>query len=344
MGGLDIGVILVAGLVLGQLGGQIGLGGGLGGGDSLAAIGVHRRPGDGDGHVVEAGGQPQERIGHHLVALGDVASLIHAGIVERGAHLVGVGLQPADADAADGVLLTVDRIGHVAQHAGGIAVVLLRYEHGHALVGDAPAVAGDDAGAAQLARADSRVTAQEIRRVVGVDAGVDILRQGGGLGDLGIGIAVVDILAGAESEQLALHVAADLRRIIIVHAGTVLQIGDHAVQRRLIGSGDAAVKLLLEGQLALDGGGETVGQRLHHGVVLLLLLARQLAQLIARHGLVAGLQVFDLLLRRGVQFGHIVGQGVQQAAELLKIEPVAVVGTVLQLLDVLDGLLLGVTR
>ena len=124
--------------------------------------------------------------------------------------------------------------------------------------------------------------------------------------------------------------------------GAVLQIGDHAVQRRLIGSGDAAVKLLLEGQLALDGVGQTVGQRLHHGVVLLLLLAGQLAPLIARHGLIAGLQVFDLLLRRGVQLGHIIGQGVQQAAELLQIEPVAVVGAVLQQLDVLHGLLLGI--
>ena len=230
----------------------------------------------------------------------------------------------------------------MAQHAGGIAVVLLRYEHGHARVGDAPSIAGDDAGAAQLARADGCVTAQEIRRVVGVDAGVDILRQRVGLGNLGVGIAVVDILAGAVGEQLALHVAANLGRIFIVHAGAVLQIGDHPVQRRLIGRGDAAVKLLLEGQLALDSRREAVGQRLHHGVVLLLLLNRQLTLLIARHGLIAGLQVFDLLLRRGVQFGHIIGQGVQQAAELLQIEPVAVVGAVLQQLDVLHGLLLGV--
>ena len=232
----------------------------------------------------------------------------------------------------------------MAQYAGGVADVFVRHVHGHALVGDAPAIAGDDAGAAQLARADGRVTAQEIRRVVGIDTGVDILRQRGGLGDLGIGIAVVDILAGAESEQLALHVAADLRRVLVVRAGIVLQIGDHAVQRRLIGSGDAAVKLLLEGQLALDGGGQAVGERLHHGVVLLLLLARQLAPLIDRHGLVAGFQVADLLLRRGVQLGHIVGQSVQQAAELLQIEPVAVVGTVLQPLDGLDGRLLGVAR
>ena len=230
----------------------------------------------------------------------------------------------------------------MTQHTGGIAVVLFRYEHGHARVGDAPSIAGDDAGAAQLARADGCVTAQEIRRVVGVDAGVDILRQRVGLGNLGVGIAVVDILAGAVGEQLALHVAADLGRVLIVRVGAVLQIGDHAVQRRLIGCRDAAVELLLEGQLALDGGGEAVGQRLHHGVVLLLLLAGQLAPLIARHGLIAGLQVFDLLLRRGVQLGHIIGQGVQQAAELLQIEPVAVVGAVLQQLDVLHGLLLGV--
>ena len=234
----------------------------------------------------------------------------------------------------------------MAHHAGGVAGGLVRHVHGGALVRDAPALAGDDAGAVLLARGQRRVAAQQIRRVVGIDAGIDILRQGSGLGDLGIGGAVVGALTGAESEQLRLHVAADARArivaVVVILAGAVLQESDHAVQRRLIGSGDAAVKLLLEGQLVLLGGGQTVGQRLHSGVVLLLILAGQLVALIDRHGLITGLQVFDLLLRRGVQFGRVVGQSVQQTVELRQIEPVAVVGAVLQALDVLDGRQLGV--
>ena len=119
-----------------------------------------------------------------------------------------------------------------------------------------------------------------------------------------------------------------------------MQIGDHARQRRLIGCGHAAV-VLPERQLAGRGGGQL---RVGDGVVLLLLTARQLAPLIDRHGLVAALELRHRVGRRGVQLGHIVGQLRQQAAELLQIALVVIVGAALQLLDGLDGRLLGVAR
>ena len=122
-----------------------------------------------------------------------------------------------------------------------------------------------------------------------------------------------------------------------------MQIGDHAVQRRLIGCGNLAV-ILLERQLILLRGSQTVRLRLDDGVVLLLLTARQLAPLIDRHGLVAGLELCHRVGRRGVQLGHVVGQLRQQAAELLQIDLVVIVGAALQLLDGLDGLLLSVAR
>ena len=122
-----------------------------------------------------------------------------------------------------------------------------------------------------------------------------------------------------------------------------MQIGDHVRQRRLIGCGNLAV-ILLERQLILLRGGQTVCLCLDDGVILLLLTARQLAPLIDRHGLVAGLELCHRVGRRGVQLGHVVGQLRQQAAELLQIDLVVIVGAALQLLDSLDGLLLGVAR
>ena len=122
-----------------------------------------------------------------------------------------------------------------------------------------------------------------------------------------------------------------------------MQIGDHAVQRRLIGCGNLAV-ILLERQLILLRGGQTVCLRLDDGVILLLLTARQLAPLIGRHGLVAGLELRHRIGRRSIQLGHVIGQLRQQTAELRQIGLVVTVGTALQPLDGLDGLLLGVAR
>ena len=319
---------------------QTGDGGVLGG----LCVAADKGPGDGDGHIVKARGHLQERIGDHLIALGGEASLIEAGVVELGAPAGGVRLQTADRDALDGVLGAIDRIGHVAQHAGGVAHVLIRHIHGHAGVGNAPARAGDDAGAVLLALGQRRVAAQEVRRVVGIDAGHDVRRQGRGLGDLCVGSAVSGTLARAESKQLCHLVAADagtrVIAVIVVLTGVVLQIGDHVRQRRLIGCGHAAV-ILLERQLAGRGRGQLcVGD----GVVLLLLTARQLAPLIGRHGLVAGLELRHRIGRRSIQLGHIVGQLAQQAAELRQIAGVEAVGAALQTLDGLDGLLLGVAR
>ena len=119
-----------------------------------------------------------------------------------------------------------------------------------------------------------------------------------------------------------------------------MQIGDHAVQRRLIGCGHAAV-VLPERQLAGHGGGQL---RVGDGVVLLLFTARQLAPLIDRHGLVAGLELRHRVGRRSIQLGHVIGQLRQQTAELRQIGLVVTVGTALQPLDGLDGLLLSVAR
>ena len=302
-------------------------------------VAADRSPGDGHGHIVEARGHLQERVGDHLIALGGKAPPVAAGVVERGVPAGGVRLQTADRDALDSVLGAVDRIGHVAQHAGGVVAVLIRHIHGHAGVGNAPARAGDDAGAVLLARADGRVAAQEVRGVVGIHAGNNA-GQGRGLGDPVISRAVVGIAGGVEGEQLRLHIAADLRRVLVVRAGIVLQIGDHVRQRRLIGCGNLAV-ILPERQLAGHGGGQL---RVGDGVVLLLLTARQLAPLIGRHGLVAGLELRHRIGRRSIQLGHIIGQLRQQTAELRQIGLVVTVGTALQTLDGLDGLLLGVAR
>ena len=119
-----------------------------------------------------------------------------------------------------------------------------------------------------------------------------------------------------------------------------MQIGDHVRQRRLIGCGHAAV-VLPERQLAGHGGGQL---RVGDGVILLLLTARQLAPLIDRHGLVAGLELRHRIGRRSIQLGHVIGQLRQQTAELHQIGLVVTVGTALQTLDGLDGLLLGVAR
>ena len=299
-----------------------------------------RSPGDGHGHIVKARGELQERVGDHLIALGGKAPPVVAGVVERGVPAGGVRLQTADRDALDGVLSAVDRIGHVAQHAGGVAAVFIRHIHGHAGVGNVPARAGDDAGAVLFARADGCIAAQEVRGVVGIHAGHDVLRQGRGLGDPVISRAVVGAAGGVEGEQLRLHIAADLRRVLVVRAGIVLQIGDHVRQRRLIGCGNLAV-VLPERQLAGRGGGQL---RVGDGVVLLLLTARQLTPLIDRHGLIAGLELRHRVGRRSIQLGHIIGQLRQQTAELRQIGLVVVVGTALQTLDGLDGLLLGVAR
>ena len=314
---------------------QTGDGGVLGG----LCIAADRSPGDGHSHIVKARGHLQERVGDHLIALGGEAPSVQAGVVERGVPVGGVRLQTADRDALDGVLGAVDRIGHVAQHAGGVVHVLIRHIHGHAGVGNAPARAGDDAGAVLLALGQRRVAAQEVRGVVGIHAGNNA-GQGRGLGDLGEGRAVVGAAGGVEGEQLRLHITADLRRVLVVRAGIVLQIGDHVRQRRLIGCGNLAV-ILPERQLAGHGGGQL---RVGDGVVLLLLTARQLAPLIDRHGLVAGLELRHRIGRRSVQLGHIVGQLAQQAAELRQIAGVEAVGAALQTLDGLDGLLLGVAR
>ena len=302
-------------------------------------VAADRRPGDGHGHIVKARGHLQERVGDHLIALGGEASSVDAGVIEARIAAGGGCLQTADRDALDGVLGAVDRIGHVAQHTGGVAHVLIRHIHGHAGVGNAPARAGDDAGAVLLARADGRVAAQEVRGVVGIHAGNNA-GQGRGLGDPVISRAVVGAAGGVEGEQLRLHIAADLRRVLVVRAGVGLQIGDHVRQRRLIGCRHAAV-VLLERQLAGRGRGQF---RAGDGVVLLLLAARQLAPLIDRHGLVAGLELRHRVGGRGIQLAGIVGQLAQQAAELRQIVPVEAVGAALQLLDGLDGLLLGVAR
>ena len=315
---------------------QAGDGGVLGG----LRVAADRCPGDGHSHIVKARGHLQERVGDHLIALGGKAPPVVAGVVERGVPAGGARLQTADRDALDGVLGAVDRIGHVAQHTGGVAAVFIRHIHGHAGVGNAPARAGDNAGAVLLARADGRVAAQEVRGIVGIHAGHDVLRQRRGLGDPVISRAVVGAAGGVEGEQLRLHIAADLRRVLVVRAGIVLQIGDHTVQHRLIGCGDTAV-ILPERQLAGHSGGQF---RVGDGVILLLLTARQLAPLIARHGLVAALELRHRVGRRGVQLGHIVGQLAQQAAELHQIGLVVTVGAALQTLDGLDGLLLGVAR
>ena len=303
-------------------------------------VAADRSPGDGHGHIVKARGELQERVGDHLIALGGKAPPVAAGVVERGVPAGGVRLQTADRDALDSVLSAVDRIGHVTQHAGGVAAVFIRHIHGHAGVGNVPARAGDDAGAVLFARADGCIAAQEVRGVVGIHAGHDVLRQGRGLGDPVISRAVVGAAGGVEGEQLRLHIAADLRRVLVVRAGIVLQIGDHVRQRRLIGCGNLAV-ILPERQLAGHGRSQL---RVGDGVVLLLLTARQLTPLIDRHGLIAGLELRHRVGRRSIQLGHIVGQLRQQAAELLQIEPVAVVGVVLQALDGLDGRQLGVAR
>ena len=315
---------------------QTGDGGVLGG----LCVAADRGPGDGHGHIVKARGELQERVGDHLIALGGKASPVVAGVVERGVPAGGARLQTADRDALDGVLSAVDRIGHVAQHAGGVVHVLIRHIHGHAGVGNAPARAGNDAGAVLFARADGCIAAQEVRGVVGIHAGHDVLRQGRGLGDPVISRAVVGAAGGVEGEQLRLHIAADLRRVLVVCVGIVLQIGDHVRQRRLIGCGHAAV-VLPERQLAGHGGGQL---RVGDGVVLLLLTARQLAPLIGRHGLVAGLELRHRIGRRSIQLGHIVGQLAQQAAELRQIALVVIVSAALQALDGLDGLLLGIAR
>ena len=314
---------------------QAGDGGLLGG----LRVAADRRPGDGHGHIVKARGHLQERVGDHLIALGGEAPSVQAGVVERGVPVGGVRLQTADRDALDGVLGAVDRIGHVAQHAGGVVHVLIRHIHGHAGVGNAPARAGDDAGAVLLALGQRRVAAQEVRGVVGIHAGNNA-GQGRGLGDLGEGRAVVGAAGGVEGEQLRLHITADLRRVLVVRAGVGLQIGDHVRQRRLIGCGHAAV-VLPERQLAGRGRGQF---RAGDGVVLLLLAARQLAPLIDRHGLVAALELRHRVGSRGVQLGHIVGQLAQQAAELRQIALVVIVSAALQALDGLDGLLLGIAR
>ena len=303
-------------------------------------VAADRGPGDGDGHIVKARGELQERVGNHLIALGGEASPVVAGVVERGAAAGGVRLQTADRDALDSVLSAVDRIGHVAQHAGGVAAVFIRHIHGHAGVGNAPARAGDDAGAVLLARADGCIAAQEVRGVVGIHAGHDVLRQGRGLGDPVISRAVVGAAGGVEGEQLRLHIAADLRRVVVVCAGIVLQIGDHVRQRRLIGCGHAAV-VLPERQLAGRGGGQL---RVGDGIVLFLLTARQLTPLIDRHGLIAGLELRHRIGRRSIQLGHIIGQLRQQTAELRQIGLVVTVGSALQTLDGLDGRQLGVAR
>ena len=315
---------------------QTGDGGVLGG----LCVAADRGPGDGDGHIVKARGELQERVGDHLIALGGKAPPVVAGVVERGVPAGGARLQTADRDALDSVLSAVDRIGHVAQHAGGVAAVFIRHIHGHAGVGNAPARAGNDAGAVLFARADGCIAAQEVRGVVGIHAGHDVLRQGRSLGDPVISRAVVGAAGGVEGEQLRLHIAADLRRVLVVRAGIVLQIGDHVRQRRLIGCGNLAV-ILPERQLAGHGGGQL---RVGDGIVLLLLTARQLAPLIDRHGLVAGLELRHRIGRRSIQLGHVIGQLRQQTAELRQIGLVVAVGTALQTLDGLDGLLLGVAR
>ena len=163
-------------------------------------VAADRCPCDNYGHIIEARGHLQERVGNHLIALGGEASPVAAGVVERGVPAGGVRLQTADRDALDSVLSAVDRIGHVAQHAGGVAAVFIRHIHGHAGVGNAPARAGDDAGAVLFARADGRIAAQEVRGIVGIHAGHDVLRQGRGLGDPGISRAVVGIAGGVEGE------------------------------------------------------------------------------------------------------------------------------------------------
>ena len=122
-------------------------------------VAADRGPGDGHGHIVEARGELQERVGDHLIALGGKASPVVAGVIEAGAQLGGGGFQTADRDALDGVLGAVDRIGHVAQHTGIVVIIYVRHIHGHAGVGNAPARAGDDAGAVLLARSQRRVAA-----------------------------------------------------------------------------------------------------------------------------------------------------------------------------------------
>ena len=303
-------------------------------------VAADRGPGDGDGHIVKARGELQERVGDLLIAHSAVPALVLAGIVKRSLFAGIAGVHSVDRNALDHILRAVDRIGHVAQYLGGVAAVGIRHIHGSGRVGNAPASAGNDAGAVLFARADGCIAAQEVRGVVGIHAGVDILRQRGGLGDLGISRAVVGASAGTESEQLGLHIIADAGagRVVvpIVRAGTVLQIGDHAVQRRLIGCGNLAV-ILLKRQLILLRGSQTVRLRLDDGVVLLLLTARQLAPLIGRHSLVAGLQIIDLRLGGGIQLGHIVGQVAQIGAEVVQIAGVEAVRVRLQLLDGLDG-------
>ena len=115
-----------------------------------------------------------------------------------------------------------------------------------------------------------------------------------------------------------------------------MQIGDHAVQRRLIGCGHLAV-ILLERQLILLRGSQTSLLGLDDGIVLLLLTARQLAPLIDCHGLVAGLELRHRVGGGGVQLGHIVGQLAQIAPEVTQIAGVEAVRVRLQLLDSLDG-------
>ena len=307
-------------------------------------VAADRCPCDGYGHVIEARGHLQERVGDALVALEATTAFVEAGVIEAGAQLGGGGFQTADRDALDGVLGAVDHIGHVAQHTGIVVIIYVRHIHGGAGVGNAPALAGNNAGAVRLALGQRRVAAQEVRGVVGIDAGIDVPRQGRGLGDLGVGSAVSGTLGSAESKQLCHLVAADAGTrviiVIVILTGVVLQIGDHVRQRRLIGCGHAAV-VLPERQLAGRGGRQfCVGD----GVVLLLLTARQLAPLIGRHSLIAGLELRHRIGSRGVQLAGIVGQLCQQTAELLQIGLVAVIGTALQFSDGLDGLLLGVAR
>ena len=165
MGGLDVGVVLVAVLVLRQLGGQIGLGGGLGGGDGLAAVGIHRRPGDGDGHVAIGHMEVDQRVADLVVDMDVRLALIIGGVDQRsglvlpctivGAAQGNVGA--VDGDATDGVLLTVDGIGHAAGHGGHVVV---RHEaHASRRVGNFPALSVDDSGALAVARLDGRVAA-----------------------------------------------------------------------------------------------------------------------------------------------------------------------------------------
>ena len=124
-------------------------------------VAADRGPGDGDGHIVEAHVKPQKRIGHHLVAVqtGHPA-LVPADVIETYRFALIAIFQTADRDALDHILRIVDRIGHVAQHLGSIVLRSCRHIHGGAGVGNAPALAGDHAGAVFLARADGRIAAQ----------------------------------------------------------------------------------------------------------------------------------------------------------------------------------------